>query len=195
MTGGNGGANPGRGRVRLLVTLDLPERVRREAESWQQEALTDPALRHNTGLRIVLMFLGHRPQREVGRYLEAIRELCASAPAPLVELGDVVAKGADAGASSRVRPASQVAGGGSPPDRIALGLHQPRALHLRTQGADVLAAPDGRQGADRRSQITPPGDGPEPPGPSDPGGSARSLRGAARRSLSVRNATGRSVTR
>jgi len=93
MTGGNGGANPGRGRVRLLVTLDLPERVRREAEAWQQEALTDPALRHNTGLRIVLMFLGHRPQREVGRYLEAIRELCASAPAPLVELGDVVAKG------------------------------------------------------------------------------------------------------
>lgn len=93
MMGGNGGANPGRGRVRLLVALDLPERVRREAESWQQEALTDPALRHNTGLRIVLMFLGHRPQREVGGYLEAIRELCASAPAPLVELGDVVAKG------------------------------------------------------------------------------------------------------
>jgi 2'-5' RNA ligase len=91
--GRNGGANPGRGRVRLLVALDLPEMVRREAEAWQQEALTDPALRHNTGLRIVLMFLGHRPQREVGRYLEAIRELCASAPAPLVELGDVVAKG------------------------------------------------------------------------------------------------------
>jgi hypothetical protein len=39
------------------------------------------------------MFLGHRPQREIVRYLEAIRELCASAPAPLVELGDVVAKG------------------------------------------------------------------------------------------------------
>jgi len=43
MTGGNGGANPGRGRVRLLVTLDLPEMVRRQAEAWQQEALTDPA--------------------------------------------------------------------------------------------------------------------------------------------------------
>lgn len=42
MTGGNGGANPGRGRVRLLVTLDLPEMVRRQAEAWQQEALTDP---------------------------------------------------------------------------------------------------------------------------------------------------------
>ena len=93
MTGANGGANPGRGRVRLLVALDLPEAVRSEVEAWQHEALTDPALRHNRGLRIVMMFLGHRPQREVVRYLEAIRELCASAPAPLVELGNVVAKG------------------------------------------------------------------------------------------------------
>lgn len=93
MTGANGGANPGRGRVRLLVALDLPDVVRHEVEVWQQKALTDPALRHNRGLRIVLMFLGHRPQREVIRYLEAIRELCASAPAPLIELGDVVAKG------------------------------------------------------------------------------------------------------
>ncbi len=93
MTGANGGANPGRGRVRLLVALDLPEVVRREVEAWRQEALTDPALRHNQGLHMVLTFLGHRPQREVIRYLEAIRELCASAPAPLIELGDVVAKG------------------------------------------------------------------------------------------------------
>ncbi len=93
MTGGNGGANPGRGRVRLLVALDLPEAVRKEVETWQQQALTDPVLRPNLGLRIVLMFLGHRPEREVIRYLEAIRELCASAPAPLVELNDVVAKG------------------------------------------------------------------------------------------------------
>jgi 2'-5' RNA ligase len=93
MTDGNGGANPGHGRLRLLVALDLPEVVRSEVEAWQQQALTDPALRHNRGLRIVLMFLGHRPEREVIRYLEAIRELCASAPAPLVELDDVVAKG------------------------------------------------------------------------------------------------------
>jgi 2'-5' RNA ligase len=93
MTGGNGGANPGHGRLRLLVALDLPEMVRREVDAWRRENLTDPALRHNQGLRIVLLFLGHRPKREVGRYLEAIRELCASAPAPLVELDDVVPKG------------------------------------------------------------------------------------------------------
>jgi 2'-5' RNA ligase len=93
MTGGNGGANPGRGKLRLLVALDLPEVVRREVDAWRRETLTDPALRHNQGIRIVLMFLGHRPRREVGHYLEAIRELCASAPAPLIELGDVVPKG------------------------------------------------------------------------------------------------------
>jgi 2'-5' RNA ligase len=93
MTGGNGGANPGRGGVRLLFALDLPEVVRRKVEAWRKEALTDPALRHNQGLHMVLTFLGHRPQREVIRYLEAIRKLCASAPAPLIKLGDVVAKG------------------------------------------------------------------------------------------------------
>lgn len=64
MTGRNGGANPGRGKMRLFVALDLPESVRDEVEAWRREALTDPALRH-TGLRIVLLFLGHRPAREV----------------------------------------------------------------------------------------------------------------------------------
>lgn len=34
--GRNGGANPGRGRVRLLVALDLPEMVRREADAWRR---------------------------------------------------------------------------------------------------------------------------------------------------------------
>jgi hypothetical protein len=53
----------------------------------------DPALRLAPGLRMNLLFLGHRPEREIDCYLEAIRELCAAAPAPLVELGDVIAKG------------------------------------------------------------------------------------------------------
>jgi 2'-5' RNA ligase len=193
MTGANGGANPGRGRVRLLVALDLPERVRREAESWQQEALTDPALRHNNGLRIVLMFLGHRPQREVSRYLEAIRELCTSAPAPLVELGDVVAKG----------PTPEL------PRVFALPAKSPEAevlqIGLRSvftnQGLYIYEPGErafwphltGRQGADRGSQVAPTRGGPQPSGTSNPGWSARALRGATRRSLSVRNATGGSA--
>ena len=42
---------------------------------------------------MLLLFLGHRPQREVVPCLEAIRELCARAPAPLIELGDLEARG------------------------------------------------------------------------------------------------------
>jgi hypothetical protein len=178
--------------VRLLVALDLPEMVRREAESWQQEALTDPALRHNTGLRIVLMFLGHRPQREVGRYLEAIRELCASAPAPLVELGDAVAKG-----PTPELPRVFALPAKSPEAEVLqIGLRSVftnQGLYIYEPRERTLAAPDRRQGADRGSQVTPPGGSPQPPGPSDPGGSARSIRGATRWSLSVRNATGRSA--
>lgn len=97
MMGGGGGANPGRGKLRLLVALDLPESVRRELDAWRRETLTDPALRLNHGLHMVLLFLGHRPVREVAHYLEAIRELCAAAPAPLIELGDVVPKGPQPG--------------------------------------------------------------------------------------------------
>lgn len=115
------------------------------------------------------MFPGHCPQREVGRYLEAIRELCASAPAPLVELGDVVAKG-----PTPELPRVFALPAKSPEAEVLqIGLRSVftnHGLYLRTQGADVLAAPDRRQGADRRSQVTPPGGGPQPPGPSNPGG-------------------------
>ena len=190
---GHGGANPGRGRVRLLVALNLPEVVRREVEAWRQEALTDPALRHNQGLHMVLTFLGHRPQREVIRYLEAIRELCASAPAPLVELGDVVAKG----------PTSEL------PRVFALPARSPEAEVLqiglrsvftnqgldrsRTQAAGILASRDRRQSSYRGSQVTATGGGSRPARPPDPGERAGSLRGAKRRPLPVRNATERSA--
>jgi 2'-5' RNA ligase len=97
MTGRNGGANPGRGKMRLFVALDLPDAVRDEVEAWRQEVLTDPALRHNAGLWVVLLFLGHRPARDVPYYLETIRGLCATAPAPLIQLGDAVPKGPQGG--------------------------------------------------------------------------------------------------
>lgn len=95
--GGRGGTDPGCCTRRLFVALDLPESVRREVNTWRRETLTDPALRHNRGLRIVLLFLGNRPLRDVARYLAAIRGLCATAPAPLIELGGVVSKGARRG--------------------------------------------------------------------------------------------------
>jgi 2'-5' RNA ligase len=91
MTGGRGGA--GRAKLRLLVALELPVAVRRDLNAWRRAALTDPALRLTEGPRMLLLFLGHRPQREVVPCLEAIRELCARAPAPLIELGDLEARG------------------------------------------------------------------------------------------------------
>lgn len=91
MTGGE--RKIGRGRLRLLVALDLPVAVRRDLNAWRRAALRDPALRLTEGPRMLLLFLGHRPQREVVPCLEAIREQCARAPAPLIELGDLEARG------------------------------------------------------------------------------------------------------
>ena len=91
MTGGGG--KVGRGKLRLFVALDLPVAVRRDLNAWRRAALTDPAFRLTEGPRMLLLFLGHRPQRELVPCLEAIRDLCAQAPAPLIELGDLEARG------------------------------------------------------------------------------------------------------
>jgi 2'-5' RNA ligase len=89
------GTQPRRGadKLRLFVALDLPVEVRRDLNAWRRQAFTDPALRLIEGPRMRLLFLGHRPQRQVVPYLEAIRALCAQAPAPLIELGDLEARG------------------------------------------------------------------------------------------------------
>jgi hypothetical protein len=92
MMGGKG-AGAGRGKLRLLVALDLPESVCRGVDLWRREVLTDPALRLTNGPRMTLLFLGHRPRRDAYHYLEAIQTLCASAPAPSIELCDAVPRG------------------------------------------------------------------------------------------------------
>ena len=68
--------------VRLFVALDLPEGIRGGLESWQAEALGDPALRPvaAAGLHVTLCFLGRRAAGEVGG-IEAI--LAAIAPRPV----------------------------------------------------------------------------------------------------------------
>ncbi|MEZ5078337.1 MAG: RNA 2',3'-cyclic phosphodiesterase [Solirubrobacterales bacterium] len=77
-------------RVRLFVALDLPDAVRRGIAAWGREELADPALRPvpAESLHITLAFLGHRPEKEVGKIAQAIAE--SAAPAPLVELLDPV---------------------------------------------------------------------------------------------------------
>lgn len=77
----------------MFIALDLPEPVRREIDVWRRGALDDPALRFPERLRMDLLFLGNRPRRQVYHYLEAIRELCVKAPAPLIELADAVPRG------------------------------------------------------------------------------------------------------
>jgi 2'-5' RNA ligase len=73
-------------RARLFVALDLPEAVRSGIEAWGGEALRDPALRPlpAESLHITLVFLGYRPEKEVGRIAEIVEAL--EAPAPRLRL-------------------------------------------------------------------------------------------------------------
>src|SRR5215211_2012079 len=75
-------------RARLFVALDLPEETREGLVGWGEEALADPALRPVApeSLHITLAFLGSRPEQEVERIAEAVRE--SAGPAPWVELRD-----------------------------------------------------------------------------------------------------------
>lgn len=75
-------------RVRLFVALDLPDEVRDGIVAWGREELVDPALRPvpPESLHITLAFLGHRPEKEVDRIAEVVRE--SAGPAPWVELRD-----------------------------------------------------------------------------------------------------------
>jgi 2'-5' RNA ligase len=77
-------------RARLFVALDLPEEIRAGLVAWGREALADPALRPVAveSLHVTLAFLGYRPEKEVERIAEVVRE--SVAPAPWVELRDPV---------------------------------------------------------------------------------------------------------
>jgi 2'-5' RNA ligase len=79
-------------RARLFVALDLPEGFRDGIAAWSGEELSDPALRPvpRESLHITLAFLGYLPEREIGRLAEMVGGI--EAPAPLVRLGDPVAK-------------------------------------------------------------------------------------------------------
>lgn len=76
----------------MFVALDLPERVRAGLARWGEAALVDPGLRpvRPESLHVTLAFLGYRPEKDAARVAAAVAE-CAG-PAPLVELGDPVAR-------------------------------------------------------------------------------------------------------
>lgn len=79
-------------RARLFVALDLSDRVRDGIVAWGGEELSDPALRPvpRESLHITLAFLGYMPEREIEPLARIVNGL--GAPAPLVRLGDPVAK-------------------------------------------------------------------------------------------------------
>ena len=77
-------------RARLFVALDLPESLTAGIEAWGREALADPALRPlpAASLHLTLVFLGYRPEKEIGRIGEIVEGLAG--PAPRIELRDPV---------------------------------------------------------------------------------------------------------
>src|SRR3954470_18454697 len=79
-------------QARMFVALDLPDSVREGIWAWGGEALADPALRpvRAESLHITLAFLGLTSEREVERIAAAMGE--SAGPAPLIDLGDPVAK-------------------------------------------------------------------------------------------------------
>jgi 2'-5' RNA ligase len=79
-------------RARLFVALDLPAEMRAGIEKWGRKALADPALRRvaSESLHVTLVFLGYRPEREIGRIGEIVESL--EGPAPRIELRDPVAR-------------------------------------------------------------------------------------------------------
>ncbi len=78
--------------MRLFVALDLPGAIRDGIEAWERRELNDPALRPipAANLHITLAFLGQRAPEDVERVGRALEECVA--PAPLIELGDPVAR-------------------------------------------------------------------------------------------------------
>jgi RNA 2',3'-cyclic 3'-phosphodiesterase len=77
-------------RARLFVALDLPGELTAGIGRWGREALADPALRPLPveSLHVTLVFLGYRPEKEIGGIAEVVESLGGAAPG--IELGDPV---------------------------------------------------------------------------------------------------------
>lgn len=72
----------------MFVALELPSAVRDGIEEWGRDNLSDPALRRlpSASLHITLVFLGYRPEKEIGRIGSVVEGL--KSPAPEIRLGD-----------------------------------------------------------------------------------------------------------
>ncbi|HWA55409.1 MAG TPA: RNA 2',3'-cyclic phosphodiesterase, partial [Solirubrobacterales bacterium] len=77
-------------RLRLFVALDLPRDTKREVHLWGKQALADPALREvpEENLRMTLVYLGYRLERQVPRIVATLQDLCEGTTPAMVELRD-----------------------------------------------------------------------------------------------------------
>ena len=105
------------------MALDLPAAARDGVEAWGREALSDPALRPVAAgsLHLTLVFLGHRPEAEIGPLGEALESLAGRAPE--LSLGDPVAR------PERGRPRL-----------FALPIESPEAVSLHGELVGLLVA-------------------------------------------------------
>jgi 2'-5' RNA ligase len=66
-------------RLRLFLALRLPDDVLDQIDGWQQKQLPNVRLVRREDLHVTLAFLGHRPARDLGSIVGALREAAAGA--------------------------------------------------------------------------------------------------------------------
>jgi 2'-5' RNA ligase len=148
-------------RVRLFVALDLPEALREGIVAWGREELSDPALRPvpRESLHVTLAFLGYRPEREIEPLAEIVNGL--EAPAPLIRLGDPVARPATKRPRLFALPADSpdtVALQGDLEERLAAQrLHKPEKRPFWPHVTVARVKPDRRGSKRPRPVERPPG--------------------------------------
>ncbi|MBX5468300.1 MAG: RNA 2',3'-cyclic phosphodiesterase [Thermoleophilaceae bacterium] len=72
-------------RARLFVALELPDRTRRELALWRDHALggrDDLRPVPEEALHVTLVFIGHRPEREIPEIARCVAGAVAELPAP-----------------------------------------------------------------------------------------------------------------
>lgn len=66
-------------RLRLFLALRIPDDVLDAIERWQRDELPDVRVVPREHLHVTLAFLGHRPARELGTIVGALRAAAATA--------------------------------------------------------------------------------------------------------------------
>jgi RNA 2',3'-cyclic 3'-phosphodiesterase len=74
-----GGSVAGDERLRLFLALRPPDSMLDEIERWQRDELPSVRVVPREHLHVTLAFVGHRPSRELGAIIEALREAAAGA--------------------------------------------------------------------------------------------------------------------